>query len=247
MKNNTQKLVIASITAIIGALMFVAPVLAATTATLSPATVNVTAGRQFSIAVSVNPQGTANYAEKIEINYPASILEVKSFTLGNNWMALTQPGYDSTDNINGILIRTAGYPAGLSSATAFGTVTFYAKKSGNGTIKIGSNSLAFQASAQSTVIGNAIVFTVTAPVVAPKPSTIVENTPVTLETEQAVVEESALSTEPTNQVEPISQVAAVSTAVPQGNGNTWIWILVVITILAIIGWGIYVSRKNREN
>ena len=51
-----------------------APVLAlaATTASLSPANVNVTTGQKFDVAISVNPQGTTDYAEKLEVDYPAT-------------------------------------------------------------------------------------------------------------------------------------------------------------------------------
>ena len=124
-----------------------------------------------------------NYAEKLEVDYPASDLAVTSFTLGNSWMALTQPGYDSTDNINGVLTKTAGYPSGFSGATTFGTITFYAKKAGTGTIKIGNSSLAFESSSQSAITGNGTAFTVSAVTVAPTQTTeqvtpVVETTPV---------------------------------------------------------------------
>src|SRR3989344_7692792 len=114
-----KKITITIATTILGILFFASPVVAATTASISPNDINVTLGQKFSITISVNPQGTANYAEKLEINYPADILEVKSFTLGSNWIAMAQSGYDSIDNTNGVLIKTAGYPGGLTSLTHF--------------------------------------------------------------------------------------------------------------------------------
>ena len=89
----------------------------------------------------IDPQGIKNYTAKIQIQYPAELLEAKSFTFGDGWMALSQPGYDSINNVKGILIKTAGYPGGISKAITFGTVSFLAKKTGNGIIKIGADSI----------------------------------------------------------------------------------------------------------
>src|SRR3989344_3109057 len=100
----------------IGALALALPTLAATTVSLSPASVSVKSGQIFNVSVTVNPQGINNYAEKIELKYPADILQVNSFTLNSAWMALTQPGYDLIDNTNGVLIKSACYPGGLSSS-----------------------------------------------------------------------------------------------------------------------------------
>jgi hypothetical protein len=224
--------------AMIGVFALAIPAMAATTASLSPANINVTAGKSFSVVVTADPQGFMNYAEKLEVDYPASDLAVTSFTLGNSWMALTQPGYDSTDNINGVLTKTAGYPSGFSGATTFGTITFYAKKAGTGTIKIGNSSLAFESSSQSAITGNGTAFTVSAVTVAPTQTTeqvtpVVETTPVVQE---------ATNTEPVA-VQPVlnTQVAAVAGA--SSTSYTWLWITLVIVVLALIGWWIY-SRKS---
>ncbi|HEY4503966.1 MAG TPA: hypothetical protein VJJ28_02565 [Candidatus Paceibacterota bacterium] len=237
-----KKITLTTITAILGILLFSSSALAATTASLAPNSVKVIPGQKFSIAISVNPQGTANYAEKLEITYPADTLEVSSFTLGSNWMAMTQPGYDSTDNANGILIKTAGYPGGISTLTPFGTVTFSAKKAGNGIIKIGGNSVAFQASSQSTISGNSASFAITAPVVIPKitPKAIVPSIPTVTEQE---IETATTSSE--QEVES-SQVAAVTSAVPETTGSAWTWILSIVVILLII-YGIYtvIKRQNK--
>lgn len=162
MKKNT---LIRSI-AIIGVLMFASPLFAATTVSLSPATINVVPGQKFNVVVTVNPSGTNNYAEKIELNYPKDVLEVNSFTFANTWIPLTQSGYDI--NTDGVLIKTAGYPAGINGSTVFGTVSFTAKKTGTGTIKIGSSSLAFEVSSQTAITGAGSSFTVASPVVTPK-------------------------------------------------------------------------------
>lgn len=236
-----KKITLRIITAILGILLFTSPALASTTASLTPSSVKVTSGQRFSVAVSVNPQGTANYAEKVEINYPADMLEVSSFTLGNNWMAMTQMGYDSTDNTNGILIKTAGYPGGISASTNFGTITFKAKKSGNGNIKIGNSSIAFQASSQSAISGNSVSFAITAPVIVPK----VKVTPKETEPVAPTVTEQETETATTSAVQIIEtpEVAAVTTAVPETTANSWIWIVSIIIGILII-FGIYKVVKR---
>ncbi|MFH1230529.1 MAG: cohesin domain-containing protein, partial [Planctomycetota bacterium] len=131
------------------ALVLTAPVLAATTVSLSPASINVVEGRSFNLTVKIDPQGVKNYTAKIELKYLVDLLRVNSFTFGSNWMIVNQPGYDSIDNVNGVLVKTAGYPGGVSSQVTFGTVSFSAKKAGNGVIKMGNNSLALDATNQN--------------------------------------------------------------------------------------------------
>jgi hypothetical protein len=226
--------------AVIGVFALAMPAMAATNASLSPASVSVTAGKSFSVVITANPQGVMNYAEKLEVDYPASNLEVTSFTLGNNWMALTQSGYDSIDNTNGTLIKTAGYPAGFSGATTFGTITFYAKKVGTGTIKIGNSSLAFEANSQSTITGSGTAFAVSAKAVAPAKTTeeqvapAVETTP--------VVQEATNTTPVAIQTAPNTQTAAVAEA--GSPSYTWLWILLIIVVLGAIGWWIYSRRTS---
>src|ERR1035437_570097 len=127
-KNISTKM---KILVVAGLFLSALPALALTTATLSPANIDVSAGKSFSVNIAVNPQGASDFAEKLEVDFPASNLQVTSFILGNNWMALSQPGYDSTDNVNAVLVKTAGYPGGLSGPAEFGTITLYAKKSGS--------------------------------------------------------------------------------------------------------------------
>ncbi len=222
---------------LVGIFIFAAPVLAATTASLSPANVNAVTGQSFNVSISVNPQGISNYAEKLEIKYPADILEASSFTFGSNWMALTQSGYDSFDNINGVLIKTAGYPAGFTASTTFGTVTFHAKKSGNGAIRIGNNSLAFEANNQSAITGNGTAFSISAKTVAPTKKTTEQVTPAVKIQPEVKTKTDTASTPETMQSASNTQTAAVAEASPAS--YTWLWILFVIVLLGVIGWRMY--------
>ena len=152
---------------VLGLTIWSMPVLAATNILFSPPSITVKQGQTFVLTASINPQDIKNYTVKLELNYPAELLEVKSFTFGNIWMPLSQSGYDSIDNTKGILIKTAGYPGGLSSTASFGTVSFLAKKAGSGTITIGNNSLALDSTNKNVLSGTPQVSVlITAPILA---------------------------------------------------------------------------------
>ncbi len=237
MKNLTLKTSLA----IVAALMFATPAFGATLSSFSPTNINVTAGQNFSVVVSVNPNGVANYAEKIEVNFPADKLQVTSFTLAPNWMALTQSGYDSMDNTNGVLVKTAGYPSGISSQTVFGTISFHAIKTGAGTISLGNTSAAFSVNSQSQMVSNATSFTIGAPVSTPVTKTV------TTSAKTTTVSTATTSNQPAaNQNASSSQTAAAASAVPgtTSGSNAWIWIVGIIAIIAIGGGAYFFMKKS---
>ena len=244
----TKKILFTISLATLGVIVLAMPALAATTVSLSPASVNVVSGKSFNVVVAVNPQGASNYTEKIELDYPADLLQVKSFSLGSNWMALSQTGYDLIDNTNGKLIKTAGYPGGLSSSATFGTISFYAKKAGSGTIKLGSGSLALDANNQNVLSGAPqVAFTVTAPASVPAaPSEPAAGTPAAPEqpAEQPIEQPIAQAPQPT-------LLAALGVVLTLGTGSMWVGILVGLIILAALIYAIYAliqrKRKNSGN
>jgi uncharacterized protein YcnI len=120
--------------------------MASTNISFSQSSVDVVAGETFTLTVSVNPNAVKNYTTSIKVKYPADLVEVTSFIQSSGWMSLTQSGYDSIDNVNGTIIKTAGYPKGFASTTEFGTITFKAKKSGTGSIDIQNGTLSYDAS-----------------------------------------------------------------------------------------------------
>ena len=245
MKKNILKISLA----VLGMVVLTTPALAATTVSLSPASVSVKSGQSFNVSVAVNPQGTNNFVEKVELKYPADILQVNSFTLGSAWMALTQPGYDLIDNTNGVLIKSAGYPGGLSSATTFGTVSFYAKKAGSGTITIGNNSLAFEVNSQSALSGAPVSFTITAPAVtAPKPAVPSPTETPVAPAEQPTTEQ-PIEQPVAQQAPQPSLLAAIRGVLTLGTNSVWLGILVGLIILAIIVYVIYalIQRKRKNS
>jgi len=243
-----RKLLFTISLAALGVIVLAMPALAATTVSLSPVNISVTSGKNFNVVIAVNPQGASNYTEKIELDYPADLLQVKSFSLGSNWMALSQTGYDLIDNTNGKLIKTAGYPGGISSSATFGTVSFYAKKAGSGTIKLGSGSLALDANNQNVLSGAPqVAFTVTAPASVPAaPSEPAAGTPAAPEqpAEQPIEQPIAQAPQPT-------LLAALGVVLTLGTGSMWVGILVGLIILAALIYAIYAliqrKRKNSGN
>jgi cell division septation protein DedD len=146
-----KKSTIAILSSLALTLLLTTPALAATNLSLVPQNISVTKGQNFNVTVSLDPQGAKNYTAKIELQYPADLIEIKTFSFGNNWMVLSQPGYDLIDNNNGKLIKAAGYPAGFSTPVNFGTIVFSAKKTGSGNIQLGANSFIYDANNQNVI------------------------------------------------------------------------------------------------
>jgi hypothetical protein len=247
---NMKKITLTSIAGIaIGTMMFAFTALAATTALITPTSVKVVAGQQFNVVVSVNPNGTSDYAEQLQIDYPANLLQVTAFNIGSSWMSLSQPGYDSIDNTNGVLIKTAGYTGGITSLTPFGTITFTAKNSGSAPISIGSGSKAFEKTSQSAITGTGAEATIVAAVVAPKivpaantapKATTTDLTPVTTINGQVATA--------TNAQVAAAAVAASQSAVGSSSSSamTIVWIIIAIIIIAVIVFLIYKKKVEKS-
>jgi hypothetical protein len=235
----------------IGLLFSAMPAMAATNFSFSPATVNVTEGKTFSVSVASNPNGVANFTTKMVVSFPADLLEVRSFTMGDNWMPLIQPGYNLVDNVNGSLIKTGGYPnPGYSSSVNFGTITFYAKKAGTGTVRIGTGSVSYDAT-NKNVIGTSpsmVSLVISAVPVVKTPVVTTPTKPVVTTPTKPVVEEPVVETPvetPTETVtpvaeEPVSAQASFLTALGDALSfriclTVAVWILLFI-IFFILGY-----------
>lgn len=146
MKKNVLTIIIASV------LIFLGWSVSATTITFSSANISVVEGDVFDLDIGLNPQGSTSYTAKAEVRYPADLLEVKSFSLATGWMVVSQRGYDQIDNSNGLLVKTGGYPGGITNFTKFGTIRFLAKKTGSGIVKVTTNSLVLNAANQNVLV-----------------------------------------------------------------------------------------------
>ncbi len=148
-----KKYIVSIFTAILGIFIAISA-MASTNITLTPTTRNVAEGQSFDLIVYTNANGVRNGTVKMQVEFPADLLEVTSFTQPGVWMTVEQDGYDLEDNTNGVLIKTAGYPRGFSSDMVFGTITFTAKKAGIATISVTSDCAAYDASGKNVYFGN---------------------------------------------------------------------------------------------
>ncbi|MGD9581975.1 MAG: hypothetical protein AB7V50_11425 [Vampirovibrionia bacterium] len=96
--------------------------------------------KNFTLSVYVVPSVSNIYTVQANINFPADLVSVESFTYANTWFPMNQTGYDLIDNASGKLIKTAGYPSGFNKETLLGTVIFKAKKAGSISISINKES-----------------------------------------------------------------------------------------------------------
>ena len=108
-------------------------------------------GDTFSLPVSIDPLGEKQYTVQFALAYPPDMLEVAAFAFADDWLPLSQPGYDFVNNVLGSFVKTAGYPTGFSVPAPFGTVTFRTKKAGQATITVGSQTLILNAENKSTL------------------------------------------------------------------------------------------------
>lgn len=242
---------------IISTLVLAIPASAATTLSLTPGNISVKQEQTFTVTVALNPQGAKNYTAKVELKFPANLMEVKTFTFGNNWLALSQSGYNLVDNTNGILIKSAGYAGGVSSPITFGTVSFLAKKSGSGVIEVGNSSLVLDASSQdvlsdaavkaSVVIAPKIVAQVPIPTPKASPSPVVlEGTPTPTPSPEPGIEENGTTEQETPQPTPEPTLfATIGTIISLGTNNLFVGILVVVAVLLAI-YFIQRARKQKR-
>lgn len=237
--------------ALIGLVFAAGPAMAATNVVFSPVGVKVSQGQNFILNLQVDPAGKPNYTAKVELNFPADLVQFKGFSFGPGWFPLSQPGYDLIDNQKGVVVKTAGYPGGISKLAVFGTATFQAKKNGQGQIKVGPNSMALDinnanviknpispvtltinapapASAPKPAVGQPVAQSPAAERPAPVPASIVQEVPVENET---------------------SFLATIGSAVSFGTDNVLVGaviILITLILLAIGAYYHYIHRKSRK-
>ncbi len=148
----TTKVFIFIITvSIVGMVFWTMSALSDTSLLFSTLSVNVEEGRNFNVVISIYPKDVKNYTAKIVLEFPTDLLEITSFDFDSDWMQVTQPGYDLIDNTKGVMIKTAGFPGGVSTIKVFGIVSFRAKKRGEGIIKVGGASFVLDAENQNVL------------------------------------------------------------------------------------------------
>jgi hypothetical protein len=136
----------------------------------------ISAGKDYGIDVFADAGSARSYVAKLSLDFPANLLEAKSFDFAEGWVAVGVSPYDAVDNKNGVLIKSAGYPGGFSGKLKLGTVNFHAKRGGYGKITVMPESLAYNESAKNILSDYTSVLTLggTGAVAAAKPKPAVK-------------------------------------------------------------------------
>ncbi len=241
-------------TLIIGLALVLPASVFASTVNLSPTTVSVTPGKVFTVQVMANPNGAHVYTVRANISFNPALVQVTNFTFAPKWLALSTSGYDVTNNTTGSLIKTAGYPGGITSSTAFGVITFKAKAMGSAHIAVTNKSLTLNANSKNTVSGTQGSSAVTI-VVPPTPKLTTK--PVYKQPIKKVVKTSAYKTHTYKNTAALSAAVvntvattavATTTATSSANqmtaaagntgtkNNTPIIIIAILAALAVLLW-----------
>jgi len=219
----------------------------ASSITLAPTTVATTAGKTFSVTVGVNPTSGKAYTVRANLSFDPSAVELTGFTFAPKWMVLPQEGYDLEDNTNGVMVKTGGYPGGITAPTTLGTATFRAKKTGTATIAATADSLILDAGNKNTVAGNqgSVQITIAAAPVAPAPASV----PAVTETDGTTAGEEAVTTTATEAEAAPQTAAALSpfeNVLTFGTGSPAVASLVTLVVLLLVGGSIWLWRRERS-
>jgi hypothetical protein len=147
---------IAVVLAVLGIGVAHAAALKDATVSILPSTQTVSVGKDFAIAVSINPGTDRVYSSTIEIRYPTDLLELKSFAYNRDAIPLTQSGYDVENKVDGVIIKTAGFSGGATSPVLIGTASFSPKKVGVANIAIGGGSMILNGNNENVYNGSGI-------------------------------------------------------------------------------------------
>src|SRR3989338_3655141 len=219
----------------------------ASTIMLAPATVATTAGKSFSVTVGVNPTSGKAYTVRANLSFDPSAVTLTGFTFAPKWMALPQEGYDLEDNTNGVMIKTGGYPGGITAPTTLGTATFRAKKTGTATIAATADPLILDAGNKNTVAGSqgSVQVTIAAAPAAPAPASV----PAVTETDGTTAGEEAVTTTATEAEAAPQTAAALSpfeNVLTFGTGSPAVASLVTLVVLLLVGGSIWLWRRERS-
>ena len=231
----------------------------ASTLVLTPGTVNVTKGQVFNVAITLDSQGAQVYTAKANLKFPANLVRADAFTFDAGWFPLVQAGYDAIDNVNGILLKTAGFPGGSVGRKLFGTARFTAIANGTGAISAGAESLALDGGNNNTLTGTpsvAISISAPAPVAPAKPAAPKTETPApkplpTLEESVTSTEEvAATSTETATSTEEAQEPSSLTANLVGFVSNTGNLLRLVFAIIfagaAAVALRMILGKKKEE-
>lgn len=218
--------------------------------TLAPTSVATTEGKSFSVIVGVNPTSGKAYTVRANLSFDPTVLEFTGFSFAPKWMPLSQSGYDIEDNTKGAVVKTGGYPGGITSATNLGTATFRAKKTGLINISATTESLILDANNQNAVVGNqgSVAVTIVA-VPATRVQTVtelVQTSGTATATSEAITITEAITID--NVAVPPQTAVALSsldTILTLGTGSATVASGVSVLVLLLVGGGFWFWRRSR--
>lgn len=246
------------ITSALGVIALLAPFSAlAASVTLSPATVSVHAGDTFSVSVIADPASTKLYSVRANVSFDASLVQATNFSFTSTWMPIAQPGYDSTDNVNGALIKAGGYPGGFTSATKLGTITFKALKTGTATISSTNSSLLLDADSKNQISGgqgSVSVSITSAPVAPVKTVEVATKTNATTvapaktktSTITPIIAPASTTSVASTVIATSSLLAAVNGAITFGTGSPIVSAILSAVVVLLVIYGLYCYRYYRR-
>src|SRR3989344_4576734 len=161
-------------TAVLGATLLLPLSAFAASVALAPTSVSPKVGQTFTVTITTDPSGAKAYTTRANVSFDPAHVSFVSFAFAPKWVPLSQAGYDSEDNAKGALVKTAGYPGGISSPTILGTATFKVRTAGSSAIRVTTDSLVLDSASKNVLAGaqgstQVTVADAPAPTVTPTP------------------------------------------------------------------------------
>jgi hypothetical protein len=217
-------------------------------------------GDTFNVSIFTNPEGGSFDTVRAKINFSQDVLEVQKFSLSSSFTH--QSGGNTLGTESGQFSWGAGVAGGTSESTVFGTISFKAKKPGEATISVNSDSLVLS-DGENTFDGKqvlAVYDVVTAPSPAPvqkQPKPVEKTQPAPVQPSQnegdtqipAPIPDSSQESIFPNQTADLSnEVLPVFDSEPQKeplfSRTNKIILAIMFLALLFIGWAIYRLRRR---
>lgn len=226
----------------------------AATLGLSPTTISVTPGKVFTVTLTAVPEGAKLYTVRSNVSFDSALVTVTNFAFAPKWLALSTTGYDSIDNTNGLLVKTAGYPGGITAPTVFGTITFQAKVAGTAHIDVTGQSMLLDENSKNTISGTQgitqVVISAPSPVKPIKTVVVVKKPVVKVAVLAPKVATTSAPVVVATGTEPVAPIAVATTSALAAAGATGfsfgspLGILLILLMIALVAGGTWYYRRR---
>lgn len=197
----------------------------AATLSLSPTNTSVKTGDDFSLSVSVTPNGEKLDTVRVNLSWDASKLEALAFDLGSLFPNLS-PSNSISNSVGTLSYGAFKFGTPVSSSGTVATVTFRALKSGSAIISVASDSKLISDGAEklnASALGKATI-TITGAAVtseAPKTSGDAVPTTTTVPAPAATAPVPAVAPAPSSEAEALKYFGALSGHLPKSDDD-WV-------------------------